>query len=91
MGTGTRADLLDRLAGTIESFTIPHPLRVAVDGPTAAGKRRSGTCRGASVAVSIPLASLTIGTVRASAWFWVTPGLGQLLERQGSEVRRIEA
>src|ERR1700758_261358 len=38
MDKGTRADLLDRLVGTIESVTIPHPLRVAVDGPPAAGK-----------------------------------------------------
>jgi dihydrofolate reductase len=35
---GTRGELLDRLAGAIESFTTPHPLRVAVDGPPAAGK-----------------------------------------------------
>jgi uridine kinase len=38
MDKGTRADLLDRLVGTIESVTIPHPLRVAVDGPPAVGK-----------------------------------------------------
>src|ERR1700753_645459 len=38
MDKGTRADLLDRLVGTIESVTVPHPLRVAVDGPPAAGK-----------------------------------------------------
>ena len=38
MDKGTRADLLDRLVGTIESVTIPHPPRVAVDGPPAAGK-----------------------------------------------------
>src|ERR1700761_8594868 len=38
MDKGTRADLLDRLVGTIESVTIPHPLRVAGDGPPAAGK-----------------------------------------------------
>ena len=38
MDKGTRADLLDRLVGTIESVTIPPPLRVAVDGPPAAGK-----------------------------------------------------
>jgi uridine kinase len=38
MDQGTRADLLDQLVGAIESVTIPHPLRVAVDGPPAAGK-----------------------------------------------------
>src|ERR1700733_874942 len=38
MDKGTRADLLDRLVGTIESVTIPPPRRVAVDGPPAAGK-----------------------------------------------------
>jgi uridine kinase len=35
---GTRGELLDRLAGAIESVTTAHPLRVAVDGPPAAGK-----------------------------------------------------
>jgi uridine kinase len=38
MGRGTRGELLDRLAGAIESVITPHPLRVAVDGPPAAGK-----------------------------------------------------
>ena len=38
MGKGTRGELLDRLAGAIESVTAPHPLRVAVDGAPAAGK-----------------------------------------------------
>lgn len=38
MDEGTRGDLLDRLAGAIESVTTAHPLRVAVDGPPAAGK-----------------------------------------------------
>jgi uridine kinase len=38
MDKGTRAELLDRLAGAIESATSSHPLRVAVDGPPAAGK-----------------------------------------------------
>src|ERR1700749_4234904 len=38
MDKGTRADLLDRLVGTIESVTIPHPLRVPGDAPPAAGK-----------------------------------------------------
>lgn len=40
MDTGTRGELLDRLAGAIESVSTSHPLRVAVDGPPAAGKRR---------------------------------------------------
>ena len=31
MGEGTRGELLDRLAGVIESVTTSHPLRVAVD------------------------------------------------------------
>jgi uridine kinase len=38
LDNGTRGELLDRLAGAIESVTTPHPLRVAVDGPPAAGK-----------------------------------------------------
>jgi uridine kinase len=38
MDKGTRGDLLDRLAGAIESAMTTHPLRVAVDGPPAAGK-----------------------------------------------------
>jgi uridine kinase len=38
MGKGTRGELLDRLAEAVESVTPPHPLRVAVDGPPAAGK-----------------------------------------------------
>ena len=38
MHEGTRGELLDRLAGAIESATTSHPLRVAVDGPPAAGK-----------------------------------------------------
>jgi uridine kinase len=38
MGAGTRGELLDRLARAIESVTASHPLRVAVDGPPAAGK-----------------------------------------------------
>ena len=38
MDTGTRAELLDRLAGAVESVAIAHPVRVAVDGPPAAGK-----------------------------------------------------
>jgi hypothetical protein len=33
MDRGTRGELLDRLAGAIESVTASHPLRVAVDGP----------------------------------------------------------
>jgi uridine kinase len=35
---GTRGELLRRLAEAIESVTTAHPLRVAVDGPPAAGK-----------------------------------------------------
>jgi Adenosine deaminase len=38
MDKGTRGELLDRLAAAIESVTTSHPLRVAVDGPPAAGK-----------------------------------------------------
>jgi uridine kinase len=38
LDNGTRGDLLDRLAKEIESVTTGHPLRVAVDGPPAAGK-----------------------------------------------------
>ena len=38
MDKGTRGELLDRLAEAIESVATSHPLRVAVDGPPAAGK-----------------------------------------------------
>jgi uridine kinase len=38
MDKGTRSELLDRLAGAVESAPASHPLRVAVDGPPAAGK-----------------------------------------------------
>jgi hypothetical protein len=38
MDKGTRDELLAGLAGAIESVTTSHPLRVAVDGPPAAGK-----------------------------------------------------
>ena len=38
MDTGTRGELLGRLAGAIEAARATHPLRVAVDGPPAAGK-----------------------------------------------------
>jgi uridine kinase len=35
---GSRAEMLGRLADEIDSIPIGHPLRVAVDGPPAAGK-----------------------------------------------------
>src|SRR4051812_12414581 len=38
MTVGTRDELLGGLADMIESVTTPHPVRVAVDGPPAAGK-----------------------------------------------------
>jgi uridine kinase len=38
MDKRTRGELLGRLAEAIESVTTTHPLRVAVDGPPAAGK-----------------------------------------------------
>jgi energy-coupling factor transporter ATP-binding protein EcfA2 len=38
MDEGTRGELLGRLAEAIGSVTITHPLRVAIDGPPAAGK-----------------------------------------------------
>lgn len=38
MDHGPRDELIHRLAGTIGSITRPHPTRVAVDGPPAAGK-----------------------------------------------------
>ncbi len=38
MNNGTRHELLDRLAETIESVTTSHPVRVAIDGRPAAGK-----------------------------------------------------
>jgi uridine kinase len=38
MDQGSRGELLERLAGAIESGPGSHPVRVAVDGPPAAGK-----------------------------------------------------
>ncbi|MFI6505404.1 cytidylate kinase family protein [Nonomuraea typhae] len=38
MDQGTRGELISRLAEAITSVTIAHPLRVAIDGPPAAGK-----------------------------------------------------
>ena len=38
MENGTRGQILCRLAEAIESVTTAHPVRVAVDGPPAAGK-----------------------------------------------------
>lgn len=39
---GTRDELLSRLADAVESVTIAHPTRVAIDGPPAAGKTTLG-------------------------------------------------
>src|SRR5690349_23139410 len=38
MEQGTRGELISRLSEAIWSVTTAHPLRVAVDGPPAAGK-----------------------------------------------------
>src|SRR3954464_6785030 len=38
MDHGTRDELLRRLAEAVESVTVAHPTRVAIDGPPAAGK-----------------------------------------------------
>ncbi|MGW2158345.1 cytidylate kinase family protein [Nonomuraea sp. NPDC001699] len=38
MEQGTRGELISRLAEAVRSVTIAHPLRVAIDGPPAAGK-----------------------------------------------------
>ncbi|MET7465415.1 cytidylate kinase family protein [Nonomuraea sp. NPDC005501] len=38
MNQGSRGDLMGRLAEATESVTTTHPLRVAIDGPPAAGK-----------------------------------------------------
>ena len=38
MDSGTRDELLSRLAEAVPSVVIAHPTRVAVDGPAAAGK-----------------------------------------------------
>ncbi|GAA3736082.1 uridylate kinase [Micromonospora maritima] len=38
MDRGTRGDLLGRLADAVGSVAVTHPVRVAVDGPPAAGK-----------------------------------------------------
>jgi uridine kinase len=42
MDTGTREELLGRLAEAVGSVTSAHPTRVAVDGPPAAGKTTLG-------------------------------------------------
>ena len=42
MENGTRDELLSRLAEAVESITIAHPTRVAIDGPPAAGKTTLG-------------------------------------------------
>jgi uridine kinase len=42
MDNGTRNDLLSRLAKAVGSVTTPHPTRVAIDGPPAAGKTTLG-------------------------------------------------
>lgn len=38
MNQGTRAELLGHLAEAVGAVTVAHPIRVAVDGPPAAGK-----------------------------------------------------
>lgn len=38
MKSGTRGELLGRLAEAVEAAKVAHPIRVAVDGPPAAGK-----------------------------------------------------
>ncbi|TKK85901.1 uridylate kinase [Herbidospora galbida] len=38
MNQGTRGELISRLAEAISSVTTAHPLRIAIDGPPAAGK-----------------------------------------------------
>jgi uridine kinase len=38
MDSGTRDEMLSRMAGAISSVRIAHPTRVAVDGPPAVGK-----------------------------------------------------
>ncbi|WP_285681715.1 cytidylate kinase family protein [Actinoplanes sp. NBRC 103695] len=38
MNRGTRDEMLGRLAEAVRSVAVPHPTRVAVDGPPAAGK-----------------------------------------------------
>jgi uridine kinase len=38
MDTGSRGEFLDRVLAVIETVAVTHPLRIAVDGPPAAGK-----------------------------------------------------
>ncbi|GGK93450.1 hypothetical protein Sme01_58840 [Sphaerisporangium melleum] len=38
MEEGTRGELVGRLAEAVRSVTVAHPVRVAIDGPPAAGK-----------------------------------------------------
>jgi uridine kinase len=38
MESGTRDELLGRLTHAVESVTVAHPTRVAIDGPPASGK-----------------------------------------------------
>lgn len=42
MDGGTRAELFERLSAALASLSTAHPLRVAIDGPPAAGKTRLG-------------------------------------------------
>jgi uridine kinase len=38
MDQGTRDEMLGRMAEAVGSLTVAHPIRVAIDGPPAAGK-----------------------------------------------------
>jgi uridine kinase len=38
MDTGSRGELIDQVLAVVQTVTVTHPLRVAVDGPPAAGK-----------------------------------------------------
>jgi uridine kinase len=38
MDTGSRGELLDQLLAVVQTVAVTHPLRIAVDGPPAAGK-----------------------------------------------------
>lgn len=42
MNQGTRVELVRRLVGVIGDVTTAHPLRVAIDGPPAAGRTMLG-------------------------------------------------
>ena len=67
MDNGTRGELLNRLAEAIGSVTVPHPTRVAIDGPPAAGKTTLGD------ELAVVLRALGRDVIRASIEGFLLP------------------